>query len=121
MLQTKAACAIKGSRFISQIIVILGSQLCSDQNELPTIEHRIRCAWSRYDKWEHILESTADMKLRAKSWSKTVLVSITWGLQTTRALNKVASSKLLTCQKCMFRRMAKVKRRLLGDTDELET
>ena len=72
----------------SESIVILCSHFCSDQNELPTIEHRIRCAWSCYSKWAHSLESTADFKLRAKLWSKTVLVSLTWGLQTTRALSK---------------------------------
>ena len=101
-------------------VTILGSEFRADLQEEATVNHRIQCAWTCYNRWSHILQSNANMSCRIQFWAKTVLRSLLWGLQTTRALTREASSRLLACQKYMFRRMAKVKRRPIEGTAELE-
>ena len=111
----------EGTKFFrSDSIVILGYVFRGDLQEEATIDHRIRSAWSCFNKWAHILQSEASMTCRIQFWAKTVLRSLLWGLQTTRALTKESSTRLLACQKYMYRRMAKVKRRPIEGTAELE-
>ena len=82
-----------------------------DLKEGPAFEQRVKAGWACYNKWSHILESKASVAVRVKFWERTVLHSLLWGLQTTRAQDIGNTlNNLLSCQKCMFRRMFKRKR-----------
>ena len=98
--------------FKSSAIKVLGSMIREDLKEGMAFEHRIHCGWACYRRWSHILESSASIASRVVFWEKTVLHSLLWGLQTTRAQNiGCILERLLSCQKCMFRKMLKSKRR----------
>jgi len=104
----------------SESIKILGSIFRADLQERAAVEHRIQAAWACYKKWSYILESSARLSCRVTLCVKTVLRSLLWGLQTTRALKKDAATKLLACQKYMIKRMMKVKRKPMAGTNRLE-
>jgi hypothetical protein len=92
----------------------LGSVISGDLSEIETYNHRIACGWAVYNKWSRILESQASIADRLALWGKTVQHSFLWGLQTTRAQDKSTSlSRLAPAQKLMFRKMLKLKRRVL--------
>ena len=75
-----------------------------------------KAGWACYNKWAHILESKASVATRIAFWNRTVLHSLLWGLQTTRAQDKgQVLNRLLSCQKCMFRRMFK-RTRMSGES-----
>ena len=100
---------------------VLGSVLCADGTEDQAISHRISCAWGCYHKWSHVLESGAPLDVRLVFWTRTVLPSLLWGLQTTRSHTHNSSFlKLLTCQKQQVRKMMKVKRRVVSEGGPLE-
>ena len=52
--------------------------------------------------------------------NKTVLPSLLWSLETTRGLTLDAKAKILSCQKWMFRKMLRIKRRPNCDGNGLE-
>ena len=82
-----------------------------DLREEPAVIHRVQAAWLCYHKWGHILESHASLGCRLHFWERTVLPSLLWGLQTTRAQNsKTILNRLRSCQACMVRKMLKIKR-----------
>ena len=51
---------------------VLGSQIDVTGRERQAFENRIRGAWLVYDKWAHILESSAPLVNRLRFWRMTV-------------------------------------------------
>ena len=99
---------------------VLGSIITFDSNETATIEHRIGQAWRCFNKWQHILLATASIDVKMQFWLKTVYRPLTWGLQTTRA-NEKLNSRLATTQRMMVRKMLKLKRWPIVDQDGTKT
>ena len=103
----------------SSQITCLGSVLTGTLDEKPAFEHRIDRGWVCYHKWAHVLQSNAPLASRLQFWSKTVLPSLLWGLQTTRSQNKASAfHKLLFTQKLMIRKMMKSKRKIVDGVQE---
>ena len=94
----------------SDAIIALGSLIKADSSEQDTVNHRVSAGWACYRRWASVLESPASISSRATLWTKTVLMSLTWGLQSLRGDNYVAE-KLDFVQAQMFRKMVKFKRR----------
>ena len=58
-----------------------------------------------------MLESSAPIRTRVFFWSRTVLPSLLWGLQTLRGQDNKAFKRLSFCQSLQIRKMMKAKRR----------
>ena len=93
---------------------VLGSIISYDGTETAAIKHRISSAWKCFSKWQHILLATSHLSTKVVFWMKTVYRSLIWGLQTTRK-NEYLTGLLSTCQKLMFRKMMRLKRRPIHD------
>jgi hypothetical protein len=99
----------------SQNMIILGSYVSLDIHETPAFKHRVGRAWACFHKWEHILCSTAPLAARVRFWSRVVLPSILWGLQTVRGENNEGVSALRFCQNLQLRKMMRLKRKPIGE------
>jgi len=112
--QALIVCNVKVCK--SDAFVALGSVITADLKEGPAYMHRISQSWRCYQKWATVLASNAPLDVRLTFWSRTVLPSLLWGLQTTRAQKlDGAFKKLLSCQKYQVRRMLKCKRRPINE------
>ena len=97
-------------------LVILGSLVSCDSCENLVVEHRIECAWKCFYKWLHVLTSDATLECRIKFWALTVLRSLMWGLETIRPSHKT-HQRLKTTQRLMIRKMLRIKRKPVNQTD----
>lgn len=71
-------------------------------------------AWKTYQKWREVLEfKQATFEIRTAFWKKTVLPSLTWGLETTRS-SKKSIRVVRRAQHHIFTRMLGRKRRPMG-------
>ena len=98
--------------------VALGSMICIDGNEGPALRHRTGRAWGVFHKWSHILTCRAPLDIRMKFWSRVVLPSMTWGVQTLREPTLVNSQAYCFCQKLMVRKMMRTTRKCHGKHSE---
>ena len=95
-------------------LIVLGSVVCSDCDEMPAVEYRIKAAWACFHKWSKaLLCREASMDARCALWHKTVGRSLLWCMETTR-FGLTATAKLQSVQNLMFRKMIGAKRRVLN-------
>ena len=91
---------------------ILGSIIMDDASERVAIDHRISGAWCCYNKWRHVLESSAPIHVRIRFWMKTVGMSLLWCLETTR-FDESLNDRLDWAQRRMIKKMMRQKRKPL--------
>ena len=99
----------------SDNLIVLGSMLTLTGHETQAFRHRVAQSWACFHKWQHVLCSRAPLAHRVSFWTKVVLPSLLWGLQTLRAHNKEGIKAIQFCQSLQFRKMMRLKRLPLGD------
>jgi len=118
-------CADSDALYIDKIailrssdLIVLGCLILPDGGEGPALRHRMAKAWGVFHKWAHILTCNASIEARAAFWGRVVLPSLTWGTQTLRKPSDANLKAIGFCQKLMFRKMARIGRRKIGNDME---
>jgi hypothetical protein len=93
-------------------IKVLGSIISSSGSEKETYLHRVQQAWKTYYVWRKVLESNTNIQARVQVFKSTVMRSMLWALETTR--QTVDQNNILDiAQRSMYRKMLKLKRKIL--------